>query len=201
MSLFLNPRVITLAALSSLAPFAIDTYLPAFHILSNDLLASPEAIQQSLTFYLLPYTIMLLFHGPISDGIGRIKTINRSDSSYSLKHIIEDLIGEYVSNGECIKAFIELGFNAAEQQGGLNALNIRAQDEARKTALQGSLADKYKGLGQFEFGRNASDKQGGMGLLQDKYKADMGAYAANQMAISQANAQNAASGGLLGGLF
>jgi len=75
MSLFLNPRVITLAALTSVAPFAIDTYLPAFHILSEDLLATPEAIQQSLTFYLLPYTIMLLFHGPISDGIGRIKTM------------------------------------------------------------------------------------------------------------------------------
>ena len=75
MSLFLNPKVITLAALTSVAPFAIDTYLPAFHILSEDLLASPEAIQQSLTFYLLPYTIMLLFHGPISDGIGRIKTM------------------------------------------------------------------------------------------------------------------------------
>jgi len=75
MSLFLNPKVITLAALTSVAPFAIDTYLPAFHILSEDLLASQEAIQQSLTFYLLPYTIMLLFHGPISDGIGRIKTM------------------------------------------------------------------------------------------------------------------------------
>lgn len=75
MSLFLNPKVITLAALTSVAPFAIDTYLPAFHILSKDLLASPEAIQHSLTFYLLPYTIMLLFHGPISDGIGRIKTL------------------------------------------------------------------------------------------------------------------------------
>lgn len=75
MSLFLNPKVITLAALSSLAPFAIDTYLPAFHIISEDLLTSPQGVQQSLTFYLLPYTIMLLFHGPISDGIGRIKTL------------------------------------------------------------------------------------------------------------------------------
>tara|TARA_B100000780_G_scaffold278153_1_gene250762 strand:+ start:26 stop:1204 length:1179 start_codon:yes stop_codon:yes gene_type:complete len=75
MSLFLNPRVIALAALTSVAPFAIDTYLPAFHILSDDLSASPEAIQQSLTFYLLPYTLMLLFHGPISDGIGRIKAM------------------------------------------------------------------------------------------------------------------------------
>ena len=75
MSLFLNPKVITLAALSSLAPFAIDTYLPAFHIISKDLLTSPQGIQQSLTFYLLPYTVMLLFHGPISDSIGRIKTL------------------------------------------------------------------------------------------------------------------------------
>jgi len=76
MSLFLNPRVITLAALASLAPFAIDTYLPAFHILSEDLSTNPEAIQQSLTFYLIPYTVMLLIHGPISDGIGRIKLCN-----------------------------------------------------------------------------------------------------------------------------
>ena len=75
MSLFLNPKVITLAALSSLAPFAIDTYLPAFHIISKDLLSTPQGIQQSLTFYLFPYTVMLLFHGPISDAIGRIKTL------------------------------------------------------------------------------------------------------------------------------
>ena len=75
MSLFFNPKVITLAMLAALAPFAIDTYLPAFHILSNDLMASPQSIQQSLTFYLVPYTIMTLFHGPISDSIGRIKTI------------------------------------------------------------------------------------------------------------------------------
>ena len=75
MSLFLNPKVITLAALSSLAPFAIDTYLPAFHTISKDLFTTPQGIQQSLTFYLLPYTVMLLFHGPISDAIGRIKTL------------------------------------------------------------------------------------------------------------------------------
>jgi DHA1 family bicyclomycin/chloramphenicol resistance-like MFS transporter len=61
--------------LASLAPFAIDTYLPAFHIIADDLLTSPESIQQSLTFYLVPYTIMTLFHGAISDTIGRIRTI------------------------------------------------------------------------------------------------------------------------------
>ncbi|MBT5411019.1 MAG: multidrug effflux MFS transporter [Nitrosomonadales bacterium] len=75
MRLFFNSRVITLAMLASLAPFAIDTYLPAFHIIAEDFSTSSEFIQQSLTFYLVPYTIMTLFHGAISDSIGRIKTI------------------------------------------------------------------------------------------------------------------------------
>ena len=68
-------RVFVLASLAALAPFAIDTYLPAFHVMTNDLETTPHAIQQSLTFYLLPYALMTLFHGAISDAIGRIDTI------------------------------------------------------------------------------------------------------------------------------
>jgi MFS transporter, DHA1 family, multidrug resistance protein len=64
-----------LAALAALAPFAIDTYLPAFHVIGESLGASDVAVQQSLTFYLLPYAVMTLWHGAISDAIGRIKTI------------------------------------------------------------------------------------------------------------------------------
>jgi len=75
MNLFINPKVIALAVLASLAPFAIDTYLPGFHIIATDLSSTPAYIQQSLTFYLIPYTIMTLFHGAISDSIGRIMTI------------------------------------------------------------------------------------------------------------------------------
>ena len=67
--------VYVLAALAALAPFAIDTYLPAFHVMAASLEADPLAIQQSLTFYLLPYALMTLFHGAISDAIGRIRTI------------------------------------------------------------------------------------------------------------------------------
>jgi len=66
---------VLLASLAALAPFAIDTYLPAFPALEADLLAQPVALQQSLTFYLLPYAIMTLWHGAISDSIGRIPTI------------------------------------------------------------------------------------------------------------------------------
>ena len=75
MNLFINPKVIALAVLASLAPFAIDTYLPGFHVIATDLSSTPAYVQQSLTFYLIPYTITTLFHGAISDSIGRIMTI------------------------------------------------------------------------------------------------------------------------------
>lgn len=67
--------VLVLASLAALAPFAIDTYLPAFGMLENDLVASTVEVQQSLTFYLLPYALMTLWHGAISDAIGRIPAI------------------------------------------------------------------------------------------------------------------------------
>ena len=66
---------LVLAGLAALAPFAIDTYLPAFPGLELALVASPLELQQSLTFYLLPYALMTLWHGAISDSIGRINTI------------------------------------------------------------------------------------------------------------------------------
>lgn len=67
--------VLVLAALTALAPFAIDTYLPAFGAMGQALHVDEYAIQQSLTFYLLPYAAMTLWHGAISDAIGRITTI------------------------------------------------------------------------------------------------------------------------------
>jgi MFS transporter, DHA1 family, multidrug resistance protein len=70
-----NILVYVLAALAALAPFAIDTYLPAFHAMGADLDTSDLHIQQSLAVYLLPYAIMTLWHGAISDSIGRIATI------------------------------------------------------------------------------------------------------------------------------
>jgi MFS transporter, DHA1 family, multidrug resistance protein len=70
-----NLLVYVLAALAALAPFAIDTYLPAFHAMAADLATSDLHIQQSLAVYLLPYALMTLWHGAISDSIGRIATI------------------------------------------------------------------------------------------------------------------------------
>ncbi|HYD33421.1 MAG TPA: multidrug effflux MFS transporter [Methylophilaceae bacterium] len=70
-----NILAVVLASLAALAPFAIDTYLPAFTALEQALATDTHAIQQSLTFYLLPYAIMTLWHGAISDSIGRLATI------------------------------------------------------------------------------------------------------------------------------
>jgi MFS transporter, DHA1 family, multidrug resistance protein len=59
------------ALLSALGPFAIDAYLPAFQAMARDLNASELQIQQTLTVYLLAFGIMNLFHGALSDSLGR----------------------------------------------------------------------------------------------------------------------------------
>jgi len=60
-----------LAALSSIGPFAIDTYLPAFEGIASSLQATPLQMQQSLSIYLIAFAVMNLFHGAISDAVGR----------------------------------------------------------------------------------------------------------------------------------
>ncbi|NCZ81713.1 MAG: hypothetical protein EBX64_00925, partial [Betaproteobacteria bacterium] len=51
-----------LAALSSVGPFAIDTYLPAFEGIARSLQATPVQMQQSLSVYLIAFAVMNLFH-------------------------------------------------------------------------------------------------------------------------------------------
>ena len=60
-----------LASLSMLGPFAIDMYLPAFNAISQEFDASPIAVQQTLSAYLFAYAFMMLWHGSLSDALGR----------------------------------------------------------------------------------------------------------------------------------
>lgn len=64
-----------LAALNSIGPFSIDTYLPAFPAIQADLQTNALAMQQSLTAYMLPFSVMMLWHGAISDALGRRRVI------------------------------------------------------------------------------------------------------------------------------
>jgi DHA1 family bicyclomycin/chloramphenicol resistance-like MFS transporter len=72
MSLRHSPYLpLLLAGVSTLAPFAIDTYLPAFHAMEGALQATPVQMQQTLSAYLAAFAVMLLFHGALSDAYGR----------------------------------------------------------------------------------------------------------------------------------
>lgn len=62
---------VLLACLGMLGPFAIDTYLPAFAGIAADLQATPLQIQQTLSAYLFAFAFMSLFHGALSDSLGR----------------------------------------------------------------------------------------------------------------------------------
>ena len=60
-----------IAALSMIGPFSIDLYLPAFPAIAQDFSASPIAMQQTLSAYLFAYAFMMLWHGALSDALGR----------------------------------------------------------------------------------------------------------------------------------
>ncbi len=71
-----SPRLpLLIAALSTLAPFFIDTYLPSFGELGARLHASPLQVQQTLTAYLVPFAAMNLWHGALSDAMGRRRVV------------------------------------------------------------------------------------------------------------------------------
>jgi MFS transporter, DHA1 family, multidrug resistance protein len=62
---------VLLALLGMLGPFSIDTYLPAFGGMARSLGATPVQMQQTLSGYLFGFAFMSLFHGALSDSLGR----------------------------------------------------------------------------------------------------------------------------------
>jgi DHA1 family bicyclomycin/chloramphenicol resistance-like MFS transporter len=60
-----------LAGLSMIGPFSIDAVFPAFPLIGGHFAVDDIALQQLISVYLLTYGAMSLFHGAISDAIGR----------------------------------------------------------------------------------------------------------------------------------
>lgn len=60
-----------LASLSMLGTFSVDVYLPAFPTIARELDASPLQLQQTLSTYMIAYAFMMLWHGSLSDALGR----------------------------------------------------------------------------------------------------------------------------------
>lgn len=63
--------LVTLAGLGMIGPFSIDTVFPAFAQLGEQWGVSEIALQQIVSVYLLAFAAMSLFHGPLSDALGR----------------------------------------------------------------------------------------------------------------------------------
>ena len=60
-----------LALLSSVGPFAIDTAFPAFPAMGRELAVDGPALQWTISAYLFAFGVMSIFHGPLSDALGR----------------------------------------------------------------------------------------------------------------------------------
>ena len=62
---------VLLAALATVSPFSIDTFFPSFPAIEAQFALSTWQMQQTLTAYLVPFAIMSLVLGPLSDALGR----------------------------------------------------------------------------------------------------------------------------------
>ena len=76
-----------LAAVSMVSPFSIDTFFPSFHAIAADFGLSKWAVQQTLTVYMLPLSIMSLVQGPLSDALGRRPIILTGLCVYTLASV------------------------------------------------------------------------------------------------------------------
>ncbi|GAB4212466.1 MAG: multidrug effflux MFS transporter [Rhodoferax sp.] len=90
---------VLLASLGMLGPFAIDTYIPAFAGIAASLQATPVQMQQTLSAYLFGFAFMSLFHGAISDSLGRRPVVLWGLAAFSLASLgcaLSQTIGQLI---------------------------------------------------------------------------------------------------------
>src|ERR1700735_5604640 len=63
--------ILILGALSTVSPFSIDMYLPAFPQIAHDLGTTPAEISLSVAGYFVGLAAGQLFYGPLLDRFGR----------------------------------------------------------------------------------------------------------------------------------
>ena len=89
-TLWRGPRwtlALLLACLGMIGPFSIDTYLPAFSGIAVSIGATPVQMQQTLSAYLFGVAVMNLFHGAISDSVGRRPVVLWGVAAFTLASV------------------------------------------------------------------------------------------------------------------
>lgn len=64
-----------LAALAAIGPFSTDTYLPSIPEIGETFAVTNVVVQQTLTAYMVPFALMTLWQGAISDSLGRRRVV------------------------------------------------------------------------------------------------------------------------------
>jgi DHA1 family bicyclomycin/chloramphenicol resistance-like MFS transporter len=101
-TLWRGPRwtlALLLACLGMIGPFSIDTYLPAFAGIAATIGATPVQMQQTLSSYLLGFAVMNLFHGALSDSLGRRPLVLAGVALFTVASVgcaLSDSIGQLV---------------------------------------------------------------------------------------------------------
>lgn len=78
---------VLLALLGMFGPFSIDTTFPAFAAMGEQFRVSDAAMQLVVSAYLASFAAMCLFHGPISDAVGRKPVMVTGAAVYALASI------------------------------------------------------------------------------------------------------------------
>lgn len=76
-----------LALLSMFGPFTTDTIFPAFQGMGAEFRVDAAAMQQVTSVYMLAFAVMSLFHGPLSDALGRRPVIIASTAIFTLASV------------------------------------------------------------------------------------------------------------------
>jgi DHA1 family bicyclomycin/chloramphenicol resistance-like MFS transporter len=76
-----------LAALAMVSPFSLDTFYPSFPAIAREFSITTFQLQQTITAYMVPFALMTLIQGPLSDALGRRPVVLAGLSVYSLASI------------------------------------------------------------------------------------------------------------------
>jgi DHA1 family bicyclomycin/chloramphenicol resistance-like MFS transporter len=79
--------IVVVVALTVIAPFSIDTFLPSLPDIARDFGASEFYLQQTLSLYLIAFAGMTLVYGPLSDAFGRRRVVLISLAGYVVSSI------------------------------------------------------------------------------------------------------------------